>query len=66
MQSLIVTVAGETLFDGKLFGKTYPEEATWSLVEQTESAVYSEKREFELQVLLSLVTDDKWSDLSVR
>ena len=66
VQGLKVTVAGETLFDGKTFGKIYPEECTWSLVEQTESSAYSDRRELQLQVLLSLVADDKWQELCAK
>jgi hypothetical protein len=55
VQSLKVTVAGESLFDGKIHGKIYPDESTWSLVEQTE-----------LQVLLSLAEDVKWHDLRAK
>lgn len=55
-QSLKVTVAGDVLFDGKTFGKTYPDESTWSLVEQGA----------ELQVLISLAEDVKWEDLAAK
>ena len=66
VQSLAVAVAGESLFDAKLHGKVYPDECTWSLVEQTASEAYSDKLVHELQVLLSLVDDAKWPDLCAK
>lgn len=57
-QSLKVTVAGEVLLDRKTFGKTYPDESTWSLTEKTETGAFAE-----LQVLISLAEDVKWKDL---
>jgi len=57
-QGLKVTVAGEVLFDRPTYGKTYPDECTWSLVERTESGAFSE-----LQVLISLAEDVKWEHL---
>ena len=60
-QSLKVSVGGEALFDGSTYGKVYPDESTWSLVEKTESGAFSE-----LQVLLSLAEDVKWHDLGAK
>jgi len=57
-QGLKVTVAGEVLFDRPTYGKIYPDECTWSLVERTESGAFSE-----LQVLISLTEDVKWEHL---
>lgn len=58
VQALRVVVGGEVLFDGRLYGKIFPDECTWSLVEQTETGAFSE-----LQVLISLAEDVKWHDL---
>jgi len=48
-----VTVAGEELINGKTHGRTYPDDSTWCLVEKGA----------ELQVMLSLSEDTKWSEL---
>ena len=49
-------MAGDVLFDSKTYGKTYPDESTWSLVEGGT----------ELQVLISLAEDVKWDDLCAK
>ena len=64
-QSLKVTVAGEALFDGKLYGKIYPEECTWSLAKVLDERVGLHEQ-MELQVLLSLAEDVKWHDLGAK
>ena len=66
VQGLSVTVAGEQMFDGKLCGKIYPDECTWSLVEQLANESYSSEIVHELQVLLSLAEDEKWADLCAK
>ena len=50
---LSVTVHGESLLDSKLFGTVATDDCTWCLVEKGS----------ELQVLLALAEDTKWSDL---
>ena len=52
-KSLKVTVAGEDLIDGATFGTVAIEECTWCLVEKGS----------ELQVLLALAEDTKWTSL---
>ena len=66
VQRLTVTIAGESLFDSQLYGKLYPDECTWSLVEQTASERYSSEVVHELQVLLSVAEDAKWPDLCTK
>jgi hypothetical protein len=51
--SLKVTVAGKELLNGKTFGRTYPDDSTWCLVEKGS----------ELQVLVAPAEDTKWSSL---
>merc|ERR1712028_27800 len=45
--ALKVTVAGAELLNGKTFGRTYPDDSTWCIVDKGA----------ELQVMLSLATD---------
>ena len=52
-KSLKVTVAGEDLIDGATFGTVAIDDSTWCLVEKGS----------ELQVLLALAEDNKWSSL---
>merc|ERR1711935_967602 len=51
--TLQVTVAGEEVLNGKLFGRVQTDDCTWCLVEKGA----------ELQVLLALASDTKWSSL---
>lgn len=55
-KELKVTVAGEELLNGKLFGATHPDDSTWCLVEKGA----------ELQVLLALAEDVKWHELLAK
>lgn len=52
-KELKVTVAGETLIDGKTFGTVTIDDCTWCLVEKGS----------ELQCLLALAEDVKWDSL---
>merc|ERR1719483_438829 len=51
--TLQVTVAGEEVLNGKLFGRVQTDDCTWCLVEKGA----------ELQVLLALASDTKWQAL---
>ena len=51
--ALKVVVAGDELINGKTFGRTYPDDSTWCLVEKGA----------ELQVMLALGEDVKWKSL---
>eukprot|EP00325_Prymnesiales_sp_UTEX-LB-985_P024030 CAMPEP_0174722646 /NCGR_PEP_ID=MMETSP1094-20130205/38932_1 /TAXON_ID=156173 /ORGANISM="Chrysochromulina brevifilum, Strain UTEX LB 985" /LENGTH=177 /DNA_ID=CAMNT_0015923539 /DNA_START=192 /DNA_END=725 /DNA_ORIENTATION=+ len=52
-KALKVTVAGEDLIDSKTFGTITIDDCTWCLVEKGS----------ELQVMLALAEDTKWTDL---
>ena len=54
-KALKVTVAGETLIDGKTFGTMTIDDCTWCLVEKGT----------ELQVMLALAEDIKWDTLLI-